>query len=115
MALGERSEKSAQSDHPQSEPAGLYAGRANTIAGGGDRPAIRQSSRFRFETLGTERRRQRADRAQAQVALKDRADEICLLRHDLQLLVDAAIAKRRRTADPDALALGGGDLVAHAL
>src|ERR1700733_121584 len=88
---------------------------ANTIAGSGDRPSICQSPWFRFETLGIERCRERADRAQTQIALEDRADEICLLRNDLQFLVDAAIAERHRTADPDALALGGGDLVAHPL
>src|SRR5271157_3327727 len=89
--------------------------RADTIAGGGDRPPVRQSPWFRFDALSIERRRQRADRAQPQVVVEDLADEICLLRHDLQLLVDAAVAKGHRTADPDAFALGGGDLVANSL
>jgi hypothetical protein len=35
-----------------------------------------------------------------------------LLGHDFELLVDAAIAERNRSTDPEALALGGRDLVA---
>src|SRR5277367_443776 len=89
--------------------------RADTIAGGGDRAPVRQSSGFRFETVGIERCHKCADRAQTQVALENRADKLRLPRYDLELLVDAAIAEWHRTPNPDALALGGGDLVAHAL
>ena len=59
--------------------------------------------------------RQRAHRAQLQIARKDRADRLGLGRDHHDLLVDRRIAERDRTPDPNALALGGRDLVAHPL
>src|SRR6266849_4979005 len=56
---------------------------------------------------------QGAHRAQFEVAPEDDPDHLGLLRHDHELLVDAAVAERNRAPDPDALALGGRDLVAH--
>ncbi|MEI2733739.1 MAG: hypothetical protein V9G24_02305 [Rhodoblastus sp.] len=41
-------------------------------------------------------------------------DEDGLVGNNLQLLFPAAVAERHGTADPDALAFGGGDLVADA-
>src|ERR1019366_9170463 len=52
-------------------------------------------------------------RAKLQIAGEDSADHLRLLGHHDQLLVDNPIAERYRSPDPDALALGGGDLVAH--
>ena len=51
----------------------------------------------------------------SQIAAEDGADRLRLLGHDFELLVDAAIAERNGSADPEALALGGRDLVAHPL
>jgi hypothetical protein len=53
--------------------------------------------------------------AALEIAGEDGADGPRLLwRHD-ELLADAGIAERDWTPDPDAPALGGGDLVAHPL
>jgi hypothetical protein len=46
---------------------------------------------------------------------EDGADRLRLFGHHDELLVDAAIAERNRAPEPDALALGGGNLVAHPL
>src|SRR5215211_3403463 len=58
---------------------------------------------------------ERTDRAERKIAREDRADGVRLLGHEDDLLVDAAIAERKRPTDPNALALGGGDLVTHPL
>jgi hypothetical protein len=54
--------------------------RTDPIIGGGDDSPARQSPGFRSKTLGVERRRQRADRAQSRVVLENLADELRLLR-----------------------------------
>ncbi len=53
--------------------------------------------------------------AQFEIAPEDGSHRLGLLGYHNQLLVDAAIAERNRTSDPDALALGGRDLVPHPL
>src|ERR1700738_23987 len=53
--------------------------------------------------------------AKLQIACEDGAHRLRLLGHYFELLVDAAIAERHGSADPEALALGGRDLVAHPL
>src|SRR6202045_3756529 len=65
------------------------------------------------DPLPIELREQSAQGAKLQIAGEDGADHLRLLGHDFELLVDAAIAERNRSADPEALALGGRDLVAH--
>ena len=54
-------------------------------------------------------------RAEPQIVREDLADQRHVLRNDLELLADAAIAERDGPSDPDPLALGGGDLIAHPL
>src|ERR1700675_303897 len=66
-------------------------------------------------TLPIELREQSSHGAKLQIAGEDGADHLRLLGHHDELLVDAAIAERHGSADPEALALGGGDLVAHPL
>src|SRR5262245_7261535 len=51
--------------------------------------------------------------AKCQIEAKDGADRLCLFGHDFELLIDAAVAERNGSADPEALALRGRDLVAH--
>src|SRR3984893_18644164 len=67
------------------------------------------------DPLPIERREQSPQGAKLQIAGEDGAHHLRLLGHDLELLVDAAIAERHGSADPEALALGGRDLVAHPL
>jgi hypothetical protein len=54
-----------------------------------------------------------ADRSNFKVSLKDQSDRFGLLRHDHELLVEAGIAEWDRSADPNALAFLGRDLVPH--
>ena len=49
------------------------------------------------------------------IAGKDGADRRRFLRNHDNLLVGDPVTQRHRSADPDALALGGGDLVPHPL
>ena len=58
---------------------------------------------------------QRSNRAKVQIAFKDRANRLGLRRHHHDLLVHRRIAERDRPPDPNSLALGGRDLVAHPL
>src|SRR5208337_800247 len=58
---------------------------------------------------------QNAQRAKFAIAGKDEADGIGLLRDDDGLLAGTAIAERDRAPGPDPFALGGRNLVAHAL
>src|SRR6202795_626730 len=60
-------------------------------------------------------REQNPDGAKLQIACEDGAHRLRLLGHHFKLLIDAAIAERNGSADPEALALGGRDLVAHPL
>src|SRR3984893_5095377 len=53
--------------------------------------------------------------ANVQIPAKDGVDHLRFLAHDFELLVEAAIAERHGSADPETLALGRGDLVAHPL
>src|SRR5215211_4542898 len=55
------------------------------------------------------------DRAERKIAREDRADGVRLRGHEDDLLVEAAIAERKRPTDPNAPALGGGDLVTRPL
>src|SRR5439155_2685087 len=74
------------------EPSGLTAD-ASVVEVGGERP----------------------DRAKRKIPLKDGAHRLGLGRHHHDLLIHCRIAERERAADPNALALGGRDLVAHPL
>jgi hypothetical protein len=58
---------------------------------------------------------QKPDRAEGKVAAKDGPDLLCVLLDDGELLAKALVAQGHGTADPDALALRGGDLVPHPL
>jgi hypothetical protein len=53
--------------------------------------------------------------AALQIEGENGADRFCLRSHDFELLIDAAIAEGNGSADPQALALGGRNLVAHPL
>src|SRR5437660_4778688 len=63
------------------------------------------------DALPIELQEQSAHGATLQIAGEDGADHLCLLGHDFELLVDAAIAEWNRSANPKALAFGGRDLV----
>src|SRR3984893_13806641 len=67
------------------------------------------------DALPIKLRDQSPDGAKLQIACEDGADHLRLLGHHFELLIDAAIAERNGSADPEALALGGRDLVAHPL
>src|SRR3984893_1828226 len=58
---------------------------------------------------------QSAHGAELEIKAEDGADRLCLLGHDFKFLVEAAIAERHGSADPEALALRGRDLVTHPL
>src|SRR5438034_11608934 len=58
---------------------------------------------------------QLADRAKLQIAGKDRTNGLSLGFDHKDLLVHRRIAERYRATDPNALALGGRDLVPHPL
>src|ERR1700758_1374165 len=62
-----------------------------------------------------ELREQRAHGAQLQIKAENGADRLGLFGQDFELLIDAAIAEGNGSADPQALALGGRNLVAHPL
>lgn len=80
---------------------------------GGDNFAARELPGSWSDAFPVERRRQFANRSKAQVVGEDFSDQLRLLRNDFKLLVDATITQRNRTADPNPLALGGGNLVAY--
>src|SRR5262249_21765492 len=92
--MGERS-------HAKSDPAPLLALPA-PIAFGPDAPPV-------------EFREQRAHGAEFQIKGENGADRLGLLGHVFEFFVDAAIAEGNRSADPEAFALGGHNLVAHPL
>ena len=58
---------------------------------------------------------QLVEAAELEIAPEDQPHPLGLLLDDDQLLVLAGIAQRHHAADPQALLLGGGDLVADAL
>src|ERR1700720_4205222 len=58
---------------------------------------------------------QSAHGAELEIKAEDGADRLCLLGHDFEFLVEAAIAERNGSADPEALAFRGRDLVAYPL
>src|ERR1700730_9019965 len=64
------------------------------------------------DPLPIELREQSPHGAKLQIAGEDGAHHLRLPGNDLELLVDAAIAERNGSADPEALALGGRDIVA---
>src|SRR4029077_8681741 len=80
-----------------------------------DGPAGRQPAGLAANSTPVEVLRQRAHGAKLEIAGKDRANRFALGRDHEYLLVHRRIAKRDRAADPNALALGGSDLVAHPL
>src|ERR1700687_1243066 len=88
---------------------------ADHEAWGRDGCPVGEHSRFGPDALTFERGSQRTDRAEPQVIPEDFADQRRLFRHDFQLLPDAAITQWHGSPDPNPLALGGGDLVAHPL
>src|SRR5271166_5258493 len=81
----------------------------------GDGRPVGEKPRPWPDALLVERRRQLADRPEPQIIREDFADQRHVLRNDLELLADAAIAERNGSSDPNPLALGGGDLIAHPL
>ena len=58
---------------------------------------------------------QAIDAAQFKVALENEPDGVCFVLVDGELAIVERVAERNHAADPQALALGGGDLVADAL
>ena len=89
--------------------------RSDHKALGGDGGPVGEQPGLWPDAFLVERGRQLADRAEPQIVLIDFADQRRLLSNNFELLADAAIAERDRPSDPDPLALGGGDLVAHPL
>src|SRR4051812_16827080 len=89
--------------------------RAYAKAGPTDAAAIRKLPTFAANLMPIKLLRQCANGAQRQIARKDRANRLGLGRDAHDLLLHRRIAKRNRTADPKAFALGGRDLVAHPL
>src|SRR3954451_1186602 len=71
-----------------------------------NRFSIGKAPRLRPDALSLKAGSQFADRTEPEIVAKYLPDEVGLLRDDFQLLIDAAIAERDRTADPDSLALG---------
>src|SRR6476646_8848324 len=80
-----------------------------------DGAAGRQPSQLAADSLAIEVQCQRAHGAKLQIARKDRANRLGFGWDHNDLLVHRRIAERDRAADAKALALGGRDLVAHAL
>jgi hypothetical protein len=68
-----------------------------------------------LDTPPIELREQSAHGAELEIEAEDGADRLCFFGHDFELLIDAAIAERHGSANPEALALGRRDLVAHPL
>jgi hypothetical protein len=87
-------------------------------AGEGD--AAHSLSRFQHARLGdhatpAEVRHQQAQAAEPKIAAEDCADPLGLGRIDRDLAVLGVVAEWRHAADPETLALGGGNLVTDAL
>src|SRR5215208_6759070 len=80
-----------------------------------DGAAIRELSRLAADASPVEVVRQPTDGATRKIALKDRADSRGFGRHHHDLLIHRRVAERDWPPDPDALAFGRRDLVAHPL
>src|SRR5262245_57983445 len=89
--------------------------RAHAKAAAADNAAVRQPPLLAANSPPIEVLRQRAEGAEHEIAGKDGLHHFGLGRDHHELLVHSRIAERDRTSDPNALALGGGDLVAHPL
>src|SRR5262249_13936574 len=87
--------------------------RANTKRAPADRAPARYPPGLAGDPRPAEVLRQRAPGAKLEIARKDGADRLRLGRDHHDLFVHRRIAERDRTADPNALALGGGDLIPH--
>src|SRR5260370_18161026 len=89
--------------------------RAHPKADAPDDPSVGAAPHFGPDAAPVEILHQSPYRAELEIAGEDGTHGRGLLRDYDELLVDAGIAERNRTPDPDALALGGGDLVPHPL
>src|SRR5260370_34036030 len=78
-------------------------------------PADRAAQRLGPDAAPVEILHESPHRAKLEIANEDGAHGLGLLGYDHELLADAGIAERDRPPDPDAFALGGGDLVAPPL
>src|ERR1700730_13178215 len=67
------------------------------------------------DTSPVELYNQSAHGGELEIKAEDGADRLCLLGHDFKFLVEAAIAERNGSADPEALAFRGRDFVTHPL
>src|SRR4051794_13285058 len=77
--------------------------------------AARELAHFGGQSPGLEISDQAIDAAQFKVARENEPDGVCLVRVDGELAIVERVAERNHASDPQALALGGGDLVADAL
>ena len=77
--------------------------------------AARELANFGGQPFRSEIGDQAIDAAQFKVALENEADGSCFVRVDGELAVAQRIPERNHASDPQALAFGGGDLVADAL
>src|SRR5215831_17622834 len=89
--------------------------RPHAEAAAADGPAVRQPPRLAADAPEIEILRQLADGAKLEIPRKDRANRRSFGWYHNDLLVDRRIAERYGTADPNAFALRGSDLVAYPL
>ena len=75
----------------------------------------RELANFGGQSLGLEISNQAIDAAQFKVALENEPDGFCFVLVDGELAIVERLTERNHSSDPQALALGGGDLVADAL
>src|SRR5262249_4487208 len=87
--------------------------RAHAKAAASDTAAIRKPPPLAANALPIKLLRKGANGAKLQILRKDHPDHFGLGRDDHNLLIHCGIAERDRAADPNSLALGGSDLVAH--
>jgi hypothetical protein len=80
-----------------------------------DRASIRQPADLGDDAAAAEIGQEPPDAAKLEVARKNTADALGLLRVDHQSAIPAVIAERHHAADPQSLSLRGRDLVADAL
>ena len=78
-------------------------------------PAADKPTRLRAETTPVEVLDQGANGAKLKIAGKEDANRSRFLRDQDNLLVGDPVTQRHRSANPDPLALGGGDLVPYPL